>query len=245
MLHDRDLARQAIERRFIELAFAVGLLGLRFRAIEVAHDFRDRDDVARIDLGFVFLGAARPHGALDAGAALQGLQRLLHQRGLGELAHADIGDLRGRHPQRHLVLHEVDDEQLEPGAGDLLLLDGQDLANAVGGIDHEFIGLEPLTLGHDLLFLDARGAATGLAAGAAGLTGAFGAALFGEPSRQPSQPWSSRQSLSRQSWQSLGGIALLLFLEDFAAGSPCRRTGYPGHGSWMRYGWPRRLFSRA
>jgi hypothetical protein len=29
MLHDRDFARQPVERRFIELAFAVGLLGLR------------------------------------------------------------------------------------------------------------------------------------------------------------------------------------------------------------------------
>jgi hypothetical protein len=37
VLHHRDLVRQAVERRFIELAFAVGLLGLRFRAIEVAH----------------------------------------------------------------------------------------------------------------------------------------------------------------------------------------------------------------
>src|ERR1700759_3992464 len=33
VLHDRDLARQAIERRFIELAFAIGLLGLRLGAI--------------------------------------------------------------------------------------------------------------------------------------------------------------------------------------------------------------------
>ena len=47
VLHDGDFARQAIERRFIELAFAVGLLGLRFRAIEIAHHFGDRDDVAR------------------------------------------------------------------------------------------------------------------------------------------------------------------------------------------------------
>src|SRR6185437_8641548 len=69
VLHHRDLARETIERRFVKLAFRVGLLGLRFRTIEVAHDFRDRDDVARIDLGFVFLGAARPHSALDPGAA--------------------------------------------------------------------------------------------------------------------------------------------------------------------------------
>src|SRR4029077_18366161 len=55
MLDDGDFARQAIERCFIELAFAVGLLGLRFRTVEVADHFGDRDDVARIDLRFVFL----------------------------------------------------------------------------------------------------------------------------------------------------------------------------------------------
>src|SRR6185437_12972605 len=64
VLHDGDLARQAVERGFIQLTLGVGLLGLRFRTVEVAHDLGDRDDVARIDLGFVFLGAARPHGAL-------------------------------------------------------------------------------------------------------------------------------------------------------------------------------------
>ena len=66
---------------------------------------------------------------------------------LGELAHADRGDLGGRHPQRHLVLDEVDDEQLELGARDLLLLDRDDLADAMGRIDDEFVGLEALTLG--------------------------------------------------------------------------------------------------
>ncbi len=157
VLHDSDFARQAVERRFIELAFAVGLLGLRSRTVEVADHFGDRDDVARVDLRFVFLRPARPHGALDAGTALQRLQRLLDQRRLGQLAHADIGDLGGRHAERHLVLHEIDHEQLELGARDLLLLDRQDLADAVSGIDHEFIGLEALTLGHDLLrLLDAR-----------------------------------------------------------------------------------------
>src|ERR1700761_9305723 len=34
VLHDRDFARQPVERRFIELTFAVGLLGLRFGTIE-------------------------------------------------------------------------------------------------------------------------------------------------------------------------------------------------------------------
>src|SRR5665647_2041711 len=128
MLDDGDFTRQAVECGFIELTFAVGLLGLRFRAVEIAHHFGDRHDVSGIDLGFVFLGPARPHRTFDARTALQRFQRLLHQRRLRQLAHADIGDLGGRHPQRHLVLHEIDHEQLKLGAGDLLLFDGQDLA---------------------------------------------------------------------------------------------------------------------
>src|SRR5271169_3832649 len=40
-LHRRDLARQTIECGLVELALAVGLLGLRFRSLQVAHDFRD------------------------------------------------------------------------------------------------------------------------------------------------------------------------------------------------------------
>ena len=65
----------------------------------------------------------------------------------GQLAHADRRDLCGRNPQRHLVLDEVDDEQLELGPGDLLLLDREDLADAMGGVDDELAGLEALTLG--------------------------------------------------------------------------------------------------
>src|SRR5262249_12177682 len=66
---------------------------------------------------------------------------------LGELAHADSRDLRGRNPQRHLVLDEVDDEQFELAARDLLLLDRHDLAHAVCWIDDELVGLEALSLG--------------------------------------------------------------------------------------------------
>src|SRR4029453_11142900 len=48
VLHDRDFPRQTIERRLIELTFAVGLFGLRFGAIEIAHHLGDGDDVSRI-----------------------------------------------------------------------------------------------------------------------------------------------------------------------------------------------------
>src|SRR6266516_2226265 len=85
-LHRRDLAREPVERGLIELALRIALLRLRVGAEQVAHDFRDGDDVARVDLGFVFLRAARPHGALDASTALERLERALDQPAFGELA---------------------------------------------------------------------------------------------------------------------------------------------------------------
>src|SRR2546423_6727356 len=167
-LHRRDFAREPVERRFVKLALRIALLRLRVRAEQVAHHLRDRHDVARVDLGLVFLRAARPHGALDARAALERLERAPDQGALGELAHADAGDLAYRNPQRHLVLDEVDDEQLKLVAGDFLLLDREDLADAMGGVHDVFVDLEPVTLrrlyGRTLLHHGdnrARGAGTG------------------------------------------------------------------------------------
>ena len=62
--------------------------------------------------------------------------------GVGELAHADGGRLGDRHPQRHLVLDEADHEQIELDAGDLLRLDADDSADAMGRIDDVLAGLE-------------------------------------------------------------------------------------------------------
>ena len=75
------------------------------------------------------------------------MRRPPDQRRFGKLAHADRGDLGGRDPQRHLVLDEVDDEEFELGARNLLFLDRDDLAHAVGRIDDELVGLKALTLG--------------------------------------------------------------------------------------------------
>src|SRR5262249_52636547 len=75
------------------------------------------------------------------------LERALDQAAFGELAHADRRDLGGGNTQRHLVLHEVDDEQLKLRPGHLLLFDGHDLADAVRRIDDELVGLEALALG--------------------------------------------------------------------------------------------------
>ena len=93
LAHRRDLARHAVQRRLVELALGIGLLRLRVGTVEVAHDLGDRDEVAGVDLRLIFLGAARPHGALDARAAAQRRQRLLDGVRFGELAHADGGTL--------------------------------------------------------------------------------------------------------------------------------------------------------
>src|SRR5262249_17189001 len=86
------------------------------------------------------------HRALDARAALEGLKRPLHDRRLRKLAHSDRSDLGGRHTQRHLVFDEVNDEQLELAASNLLFLDGDDLPYPVGWIHDDLVVLEALTL---------------------------------------------------------------------------------------------------
>ena len=59
--------------------------------------------------------------------------------------------LAGRHAQGHLVLLEGDDEQLERDAGDLLLLDADDAADAMRRIDDPLVSLEPMPLADRLL----------------------------------------------------------------------------------------------
>ena len=106
----RVFAQHAVEGGLVELALAVGLFRLSLRPVEVAHHLGDGDQVARVDLGLVLLSAPAPHGALHARPSLEGLDRLLDGRLLGQLAHADARRLASRNPQRHLVLLEVDDD---------------------------------------------------------------------------------------------------------------------------------------
>src|SRR5262249_61114203 len=49
-LHCRDLARQPVERRLVELALRIGLLRLALRPVQVAHHLADGNDLAGIDL---------------------------------------------------------------------------------------------------------------------------------------------------------------------------------------------------
>ena len=94
-----------------------------------------------------------------------------------------LSQLAGRHAQRQLLLVEVDDEQLERHARDLLLLDADDAADAVSGIDDELVGLEAVALAHGLLF------------GGQGLAGS--SRLLGD--RLGRSRCSSRRRLSRSS----------------------------------------------
>src|SRR5262249_54758707 len=105
--------------------------GLAVGAVKVAHHLGDGNKIARIDLGFVFLRSAAPHGALDAGAALERLHGALDDHGVGELAHTGILGLASRNPKGHFVLIKRDHEKFEPAASDLSLLDRDNAAYAV------------------------------------------------------------------------------------------------------------------
>ena len=130
-----DLARHAIERRLIELTLRVRLLRLGIRTIKVADHLGDRNEISGVDLGLIFLRAARPHGALHPRAAAQGAERFVDYLQLGQLAHSNRRHLGCWHLQDHLVLDEADDEKLQAEPGDLLHLDANDLADAMRGIN--------------------------------------------------------------------------------------------------------------
>src|SRR5204862_6359824 len=70
-LDGSDFARHAGERGLIKLPLTVGLLRLTPGAMQIANNFRDRDQVPGIDLCFIFLGPAAPHSALDSGPTFE------------------------------------------------------------------------------------------------------------------------------------------------------------------------------
>ena len=110
---------------------------------------------------------------------LQRLHGLLDDVLLGQLAHADALRLPGRNPQRHLVLLEGDDEEFQRHAGDLLLLDADDAADAVRRVDDPFVGLEAMALVHRLLVGASGGLGDGRCWRAAAALSAAGAACLG------------------------------------------------------------------
>ena len=147
-----EIARHAVERGFVELTLGIGLLGLGFGAVQVAHHLGDGNEVAGVDLGLILLGAARPHRALHAGLALKSREGLLDHFVLGQLAHADALELRGGDAKGHLVLLEVDNEQLKLRTGDLLLFDADDAANAMGRIHDVLVRPKSVSLLGSFLF---------------------------------------------------------------------------------------------
>ena len=107
------------------------LLGLVVGTEQIADHFGDRHKVARIDLGFIFLRTARPHGALDAWLAGQRIERFTQSLVRRELPHADALGLVGGNAERHPLLFEAKHIEFELHAGDFLPLQFNHTANAV------------------------------------------------------------------------------------------------------------------
>ena len=81
-----QFVRQTVQRLFVDLAFAVRLVGLGLGTVQVAHDFRNGDGVARIDFRFVFLSAAAPHRPFGFGFSAQCFQRRVHNGTVGQFS---------------------------------------------------------------------------------------------------------------------------------------------------------------
>src|SRR6056297_226168 len=86
-----NLAGKTLKRGLIKLTLGIALLALIVAAMQVAHDLGDGDQITGVDLLLVFLGAARPHRALDLGLALERGHRLRDHVGAGQAAHSDFG----------------------------------------------------------------------------------------------------------------------------------------------------------
>ena len=114
--------------------------------MEVADDFGDGHGVARVDLGVVFLGAAGPHGAFDAGAALEEGEGFVEGLAGGEFTQACGAGLGDRDAEGHPVFFEGDVDEFELVAGDLFGGDALDLADAVGGVD-DVVALDEVFFG--------------------------------------------------------------------------------------------------
>lgn len=138
LFHRGEFAGEAAGRRFEDLPLGIALLGLVVGTEQVADHFGDRHQVARIDLGFIFLRAARPHGALDLGLALQRFHRLAHGLVRGQFAHADRLGLVGRNAERHALLFKPQHIEFELHPCDFLLLQLDNAAHAMLGV-HDIV----------------------------------------------------------------------------------------------------------
>ena len=72
---------------------------------------------------------------------------MLDQATVSQAAHALLLGTVGRHLEAQLFALEIHDVEFKLRAGDFLLFNGGDLANAMGGVNHEFANLEGKLLG--------------------------------------------------------------------------------------------------
>ena len=147
LFHRGEFAGEARGRRLEDLPLRIGLLGLVIGAEQVAGHLGDRHEVARVDLGLIFLGAARPHGPLDLGLALQGIERLAQGLVRGQLAHPDRLDLVHRHAKGHALLLEAEHVELQLHPGDFLLLQFDHPADTVLRVNDVVSNIEGVSLG--------------------------------------------------------------------------------------------------
>src|SRR5689334_9048072 len=142
LLHRAELPRQARRGGFENLPLRIALLRCVVGAEQVASHLGDRSQIARVDLRFIFLGAARPHGALDLRLTLQGLQRVLHRLVRRQLAHSNRVRLVDRNAESHLLLFEPEHVELQAGSGDFGALKLDDAANAMLGVNNIIADVE-------------------------------------------------------------------------------------------------------
>jgi hypothetical protein len=129
-----DFPGQTPQRGFVDHPLGVGTLGLVDVLMQVAHDFGDLDDVAGVDLGLVFLGAAAPHAARDARLALQRRHRRADLVFGTDVAQPRRGRAMHRHAQGHFLFIERNYEYAQVKIADLLGFFPYDPAHAVRGI---------------------------------------------------------------------------------------------------------------
>jgi len=126
------------------------LFRLVIGAEQVARHFGDRHQVARIDLRFIFLRAARPHGTLDLGLALERFHRFFERLVGRKLAHAHAFRLVGRHAERHALFFEAEHIELQLHTCDLLLLQFDHTAHAMLGVNDIITNVKGQRLGSHL-----------------------------------------------------------------------------------------------
>ena len=187
LFHRCQFAREARGGGFEDLAFRIGLFRLVIGTEQVAGHFGDRHEVARIDLRFVFLGAARPHGALDLGLVGERFESFAQGLVRRQLAHADRFDLVHRNAQSHAFLFKAQDIEFQLHSGDFLLLQFDHPADTMLGINDIVTNIKGVRLGRHRASFRSAGSDD------AGDIGSGGNGTpFSAPGSEPDQPTIAR-----------------------------------------------------